>query len=127
MVEILTNEEFEKMKIHSEKGGQMVKTFFESFDDHTFYDEAYAIAMYHHEKWDGTGYPSKLKGEEIPLAPRIMAIADVYDALVSKRVYKEALPPEEAFNIIINEAGHHFDPDMIEILKTIKEDFINAN
>ena len=123
----LTDEEFDKMKVHSVKGGEMVKNFFKTFDDHDFYEEAYAIAMYHHEKWDGSGYPEQLKGEEIPLASRIMAIADVFDALVSKRVYKEPIPAEEAFDVIVKEAGHHFDPDMIKVIITIKDEFINAS
>ena len=123
----LTDEEFDKMKVHSVKGGEMVKNFFKTFDDHDFYEEAYAIATYHHEKWDGSGYPDGLKGEEIPLAARIMAIADVFDALVSKRVYKEPIPAEEAFDVIVKEAGHHFDPEMINIIKTIKDEFIEAS
>ena len=123
----LTDEEFDKMKVHSVKGGEMVKNFFKTFDDHDFYEEAYAIATYHHEKWDGSGYPDGLKGEEIPLAARIMAIADVFDALVSKRVYKEPIPAEEAFDVIVGEAGHHFDPEMIKAIITIKDEFINAS
>lgn len=122
----LSDDEFEKMKIHTTKGGEMVKTFFTNFEDDSFAKEAYEIALYHHEKWDGNGYPNKLKGEEIPLAARIMAIADVYDALVSERVYKKKISPEDAFNILLEEAGHHFDPNLIEVLKSIKEEFINA-
>ena len=123
----LTDEEYEKMKIHTEKGGEMVKKFFENFDDDSLFNEAYAIAMYHHEKWDGTGYPKGLSKEEIPLAARIMAIADVFDALVSDRVYKKAMPADEAFDIILKEAGHHFDPNLIAIIATIKDDFIAAS
>lgn len=123
----LTKEEYEKMKIHSVKGGEMVQSFFEKFEDDSFAKEAYEIAMYHHEKWDGTGYPNGLKGEEIPLAARIMAIADVFDALASKRVYKNPYPAEESFDILVKEAGEHFDPDLIEVLKTIKDEFIEAS
>lgn len=123
----LTPEEFEKMKIHTTKGGELVKTFFTHFTEEHFYEDAYDIAMYHHEKWDGTGYPTGLKGEDIPLAARIMAIADVYDALVSKRVYKDPMASEEAFDIIIKEAGHHFDPDLVDTLKEIKDEFVEAS
>ena len=120
----LTPEEFDKMKIHTTKGGELVKTFFKHFTEEHFYEDAYDIAMYHHEKWDGSGYPTGIKGEEIPLAARIMAVADVYDALTSKRVYKDAFSPEEAFDIIFKEAGTHFDPELVEVLKTIKDEFI---
>ena len=120
----LTPEEFDKMKIHTTKGGELVKEFFTHFKEEHFYEDAYDIAMYHHEKWDGTGYPTGLKGEEIPLAARIMAVADVFDALTSKRVYKDAMSPEQAFDIIFKEAGTHFDPELVEVLKTIKDEFI---
>lgn len=120
----LTPEEFDKMKIHTTKGGELVKRFFEHFDENNFYEDAYDIALYHHEKWDGTGYPTGIKGEEIPLAARIMAIADVFDALTTKRVYKDAFTPDEAFDIIFKEAGTHFDPELVEVLKTIKEEFV---
>lgn len=120
----LTNEEFDKMKIHTTKGGEMVTNFFIKFDDIDFYEEAYNIAKYHHEKWDGSGYPEGLKGDDIPLEARIMAIGDVFDALVSKRVYKDALSPEEAFAIIVRDAGRHFDPEIVKALEEIKDDFI---
>ena len=120
----LTPEEFDKMKVHTTKGGELVRTFFQHFTEEHFYEDAYDIAMYHHEKWDGSGYPMGLKGEEIPLAARIMAVADVFDALTSKRVYKDAFSPEEAFDIIFKEAGTHFDPELVEVLKTIKDEFI---
>ena len=120
----LTPEEFDKMKIHTTKGGELVKRFFEHFDENNFYEDAYDIALYHHEKWDGSGYPTGIKGEQIPLAARIMAIADVFDALTTKRVYKDAFTPEEAFEIIFKEAGTHFDPELVEVLKTIKDEFV---
>ena len=123
----LTPEEFDKMKTHTTKGGEMVKKFFEVFTEENFFEDAYAIAMYHHEKWDGTGYPEGLKHEDIPLCARIMAIADVFDALVSKRVYKDAFPVEEAFNIIVEEGGSHFDPELIEALQSVKDEFIEAS
>ena len=121
----LTPEEFDKMKVHTTKGGELVTNFFIKFDDIDFYSEAYNIAKYHHEKWDGSGYPEGLKTDDIPLEARIMAIADVFDALVSKRVYKDAMTKDEAFDIIVRDAGHHFDPDIVKALIEIKEDFIN--
>ena len=121
----LTPEEFEKMKIHTTKGGEMVTNFFIKFDDIDFYQEAYNIAKYHHEKWDGSGYPEGLKEDEIPLEARIMAIADVFDALVSKRIYKDAVSSDEAFSVIVRDAGRHFDPDIVKALIEIKDEFIN--
>lgn len=122
----LTDEEFEKIKCHSEKGGEMIENIFANIADENLLERAFNIAVAHHEKWNGEGYPKGLSGEEIPLEARLMAIADVFDALVSDRVYKKALPPEEAFNIIIDGAGTHFDPDIVAILTNIKEEFIKA-
>ena len=121
----LTTEEFEEMKKHSAKGGEMINNIFSNLDDEEFFKTAYDIAIGHHEKWDGSGYPNGLKGEEIPLSARIMAIADVFDALTSKRVYKDSIPPEEAFDIIVEGRGTHFDPDIIDIVITIKDEFIS--
>ena len=121
----LTAEEFEEMKKHSEKGGEMINNIFSNLDDEEFFRTAYDIAIAHHEKWDGTGYPKGLKGEEIPLSARIMAIADVFDALTSERCYKEAIPAEDAFNIIVEGRGTHFDPDIIDIVISIKDEFIS--
>ena len=121
----LTPEEFEEMKKHSAKGGEMINNIFSNLDDDEFFKIAYDIAVSHHEKWDGSGYPNGLKGEDIPLSGRIMAIADVYDALTSKRVYKDSMPPEKAFDIIVEGRGTHFDPDIIDIVITIKDKFIS--
>lgn len=121
----LTDEEFEEMKKHSAKGGEMINNIFSNLDDEKFFMIAYDIAVSHHEKWNGTGYPYGLAGEEIPLSGRIMAIADVYDALTSKRVYKDSMPPEKAFDIIVEGRGTHFDPDIIDIVITIKDKFIS--
>ena len=82
------------------------------------------IATYHHERWDGKGYPNGLKGEEIPLSARIMAIADVFDALTSKRCYKEAIPVDEAFLIIKEESGTHFDPYLVDVFEKHKDKYI---
>lgn len=121
----LTDEEFEEMKKHSAKGGEMINNIFSNLDDEKFFRIAYDIAVSHHEKWNGTGYPNGLKGEDIPLSGRIMAIADVYDALTSKRVYKDSMPPEKAFDIIVEGRGTHFDPDIIDVVITIKDKFIS--
>ena len=123
----LTDEEFAKMKTHSKKGGEMIMNIFNNFEDDEFIMQAYNIAMYHHEKWDGTGYPEGLKGEMIPLAARIMAIADVFDALVSERIYKKTMDPIDAFDVIIKSAGSHFDPDIVHAIINIKDVIISAS
>ncbi len=104
-----TPEEFEKMKIHAAEGARIVHEILKETDNSTFRKIAENIAHYHHERWDGSGYPEGLKGEQIPLEARIMAIVDVYDALVSKRVYKEKMSFEEADRIIMEGMGKHFD------------------
>ena len=122
----LTPEEYEQMKVHTTKGGEMIYKIFKNLKDEAFIKHAHDIALYHHEKWDGTGYPEGIKGEEIPLSARIMAIADVYDALVSKRVYKDAMDPNDAFDILEKDAGSHFDPNIIEIIKEYRKDFVDS-
>ena len=117
----LTPEEFEAMKQHTIKGGNVIKDIFTGMENEDFLHTAEEIAMSHHEKWNGTGYPQGLKGEEIPLSARIMAVADVFDALVSVRCYKEPIPPEQALDIIISESGTHFDPDIIEVVKELHD------
>lgn len=121
-----TPEEYEIMKQHSSKGGEMIENIFANLDDKEFLDKAYNIAMFHHEKWDGTGYPQGRKGEDIPIEARLMAIADVYDALVSRRVYKESMPAKEAFKVIVDSAGTHFDPNIIKIITPLEDEFVKA-
>jgi putative two-component system response regulator len=104
-----TPEEFEEMKKHAAEGGRIVHQVLEGTDDEYFRKIAENVANYHHERWDGSGYPEGLAGLDIPLEARIMAIADVYDALVSKRVYKESMSFEEADKIIMEGMGKHFD------------------
>ena len=82
------------------------------------------IPLSHQEKWDGSGYPQGLKGEDIPLSARLMAMADVFDALISKRVYKEAMPVDQALEIMINGKGKHFDPELIDALLEIQDQLI---
>ncbi len=107
-----TDEEFEKMKTHAEEGARIVHEILKDTDDQAFHILAENVAHYHHERWDGSGYPKGLKGEEIPLEARIMAVADVYDALVSKRVYKEAMSFEKADSIMMESFGKHFDKQL---------------
>jgi response regulator RpfG family c-di-GMP phosphodiesterase len=126
----LDKEEFEEMKKHSSKGGEMIKNIFSNLDDENLSKISYDIALSHHERWDGNGYPNGIKGEEIPLPARVMAVADVYDAITSKRVYKDSIPPEEAFEIIVNGSGTQFDPDIIRNVIEIKQeliDYVNNN
>ena len=119
----LTPEEFEQMKKHAEVGGDVVRGVLTGVTDEEFLSFASDIATYHHERWDGSGYPKKLKGADIPLSARIMAIADVFDALTSERCYKVALPFEESFEIIKEESGTHFDPDLVDVFVRHKDEF----
>ena len=100
------------MKKHAAEGAHIVHEILRDTDDEPFRKLAENVAHYHHERWDGSGYPDGLKGTEIPLEARIMAIADVYDALVSKRVYKEAMSFEKADSIIMDGMGKHFDASL---------------
>lgn len=110
-----TPEEFEKMKAHAKEGSRIVHEILKGTDDDEFHLIAENVAHYHHERWDGSGYPEGLKGEEIPREARIMAIADVYDALVSKRVYKEKMSFEKADQIMMEGMGTQFAPEMKEV------------
>ena len=117
----LTEEEFAVIKTHPNVGAKMIENMTEQTGDAVFLRNAKIFAAYHHEKWDGTGYPNGLKETEIPLHGRIMAIVDVYDALVSDRPYKKAFSHEKAFNIIIEDAGSHFDPSIVEVFKSVDQ------
>lgn len=119
----LTPEEFEVVKRHSALGGEALKEVEAKIEGQSFLTLGKEIAYYHHEKWDGTGYPRGLKGEQIPLSARIVALADVYDALTSKRVYKEAYTHEEARRIILEGRGTHFAPDVVDAFIAREEDF----
>jgi response regulator RpfG family c-di-GMP phosphodiesterase len=112
----LTDEEFAKMKTHTTAGAEVIAHAMNTVSgiDSAYLKEAKNLAHYHHEKWDGSGYPSGLKGEEIPLSARIMAVADVFDALVSKRSYKDGFPFEKAMEIIREGSGKHFDPKIVD-------------
>jgi len=119
----LTDEEFDFIKHHCAEGERIINEIIGKTKDDGFLLHAKKFAGYHHEKWDGAGYPRGLKGEEIPLEGRIMAIADVYDALVSERPYKKPFTHEQAVEIIKEGSGAHFDPKIVEAFLTVAEDF----
>ncbi|MFG1245164.1 response regulator [Xanthobacter flavus] len=120
----LTPEEFEVMKTHSALGRDVIAAAEKLIDTpSTFLKIAREIANFHHEKWDGSGYPDKLAGEAIPVLARLMAVADVYDALISRRVYKPPFSREKAAGIIREGRGQHFDPDIVDAFIEIEEEF----
>jgi putative two-component system response regulator len=120
----LTPEEFDVMKTHTTLGRDAIVAAENLIDaPSTFLQLAREIAHYHQEKWDGSGYPEKLAGEAIPVSARLMAVADVYDALISRRVYKPPFPREKAAGIIREGRGAHFDPDMVDAFLAIEEEF----
>jgi putative two-component system response regulator len=119
----LTPEEFEIMKTHTTIGWKTLEAVREKYPKSALITMGIAIAHYHHEKWDGSGYPEKLAGEAIPLEARIMAIADVYDAVRSKRVYKEAFTHEKSRQIILEGKGKHFAPDAVDAFMAIEDRF----
>jgi putative two-component system response regulator len=111
----LTPEEFAEMKKHSRLGAEAIDRILSKTEDHAFLRTARTIALTHHEKWDGSGYPDGIAGLDIPLEGRLMAIADVYDALISDRPYKKAMPLDVAKNLIKEGSGKHFDPLLVEV------------
>jgi len=115
--------EFEKIKQHARLGGEALKAVDQQLKRESFLTIGKEVAFSHHERWDGTGYPAGKKGNEIPLSARIVALADVYDALTSKRSYKQALEHDEAVKIIVSEKGTHFDPDIVEVFESNLEPF----
>lgn len=117
-----TDEEYEKMKKHSEIGGKMVTEILSGVEESEFVKVAFNVANYHHEKVNGKGYPLGLVGEEIPIEARIMALADVFDALVSKRCYKDAFSYDKAFSIITEDAGTHFDEKLVPIFLSCRDE-----
>ncbi len=123
--ERLTDEEFEIMKEHAKIGYQTIREVGSKLKNNSFLEYASDVAYTHHEKYDGTGYPRGLKGEEIPLVGRLMAVADVYDALTSKRVYKDAMSHEQAVTIIKDGIGTHFDPIIVDCMLDLESTFIN--
>lgn len=117
----LSSDEFSIIQTHTTEGSKIVKDIIGISDNKDYIDMAEEVALSHHERWDGTGYPKNLKGDEIPISARILAIADVFDALVSERCYKKAYSVEDAFKIIQEESGSHFDPELVRVFLEMKE------
>ena len=119
----LTPEEFETMKTHTSTGANTLLSVIEKYPKNEFLKMGFEIAGFHHEKWDGTGYPDGLLGKAIPLSARIMALADVYDALRSERVYKKAFSHDKSKNILVEGKSSHFDPLLIDVFLKLEEEF----
>jgi len=122
----LTQEEYEQIKIHAHEGESIVDRIIAKTGEESFLHHAKLFAGCHHEKWDGSGYPKGLKENEIPLEGRIMAIADVYDALASERSYKMPFAHSEAVKIINNDSGKHFDPQIVNVFLNINSSFLGV-
>ena len=120
----LTPAEFEIMKTHTSIGAETLEATVRQYPAVGFLTMARDIALTHHERFDGSGYPRGLEGYDIPLAGRIVALADVYDALTSKRVYKEAFPHNTTRSMILDERGKHFDPDVVDAFVATEEEFL---
>ncbi len=119
----LTADEFEVVKTHAEVGEQIIEKMVANAGGGAFLSTAKVFAGTHHEWWNGCGYPRRLCGAEIPLEGRVLAIADVYDALISERPYKRAFNHEEAERIVMAESGTHFDPILANIFYSVREQF----
>ena len=119
----LTSEEFEIMKTHTTIGEKTIESVQNRLGESDFLSIAREIAGTHHEHYDGTGYPRGLKGDKIPLSGKLMALADVYDALISKRCYKIPFNHSKAVQIIADERGKHFDPDVVDAFLALQEAF----
>ncbi|MDE6568613.1 MAG: substrate-binding domain-containing protein [Lachnospiraceae bacterium] len=118
----LSDEEFEKIKLHTVEGGKIINSTLTNIEDYDYLQMMHDMALYHHEKWDGTGYPCQLAGEEIPLCARIMAVVDVFDALTSKRIYKDAFSASKAFDIMLECSGTQFDASVLSAFFDISEE-----
>lgn len=119
----LTPEEFEIMKTHSVIGAENLQTVYNNYAGNVFIGMGIEIALYHHERWDGSGYPDRLLGRNIPLSARIMAVADCYDAIHSDRCYRKGLNHEETKSIIMSESGSHFDPEICTAFLSLEKEF----
>lgn len=123
----LTNEEFDIIKTHTIEGAKIIDETFGHTSNEKYYDIVKNVALYHHEKYNGTGYPQKLKAQEIPLEARIMSVADVFDAVSENRCYRDALPIEKCFEIIKEGRGTAFDPDVVDAFLSSKEEIIKVH
>jgi putative two-component system response regulator len=119
----LSDDEYEQMKMHAHFGEEVIERIQQNARESSFLEYAKTMARTHHERWDGKGYPDGLKGLNIPLQGRLMAIVDVYHALISKRPYKEAFTPEEALKIIEEGKGTHFDPILVDVFTAVAKHF----
>lgn len=122
----LTAEEFDVIKQHTVNGGKIIKETFVRMNNHSYSRVAYEVAKYHHEKWNGNGYPKGLKEDKIPLCARIMAIADVFDAVSEKRCYRDALPLEQCFAIIEEGKGKDFEPILVDVFLDMKDKIVEG-
>ena len=120
----LTDEEFVLMKEHTTAGHDLLVHAKEELGEYGYLTMAVEMATYHHEWWNGKGYPYGVSGNDIPLCARIMAVADVFDALISKRVYKDAMPLERAYAIIREESGTHFEPEIVDAFLAVADDIV---
>jgi putative two-component system response regulator len=119
----LAPEEYEEMKRHTEYGSAIIREAKTLLGEDSFLQIADEITLNHHEEWDGTGYPRGLREEQIPVAGRLMAVADAYDAIISARGYKSALPHDEAVRILRAKRGTHFDPDVVDAFLEVQDEF----
>jgi len=119
----LTDDEFNIMKSHADNGARTLEEVKQKYPESPLLTMGIAISRHHHEKWDGSGYPQGLTGESIPLAARIMAVADVYDALRSVRCYKPAFSHEYSSEVIMQKSGSHFDPDVVNAFVDLQDEF----
>ncbi|MCL2545337.1 MAG: response regulator [Clostridia bacterium] len=119
----LTSEEFEVIKTHAALGSDIVRNMLADDEDRAFFRHSYDICRHHHERWDGKGYPDNLAEASIPLSARILAIVDVYDALISPRVYKPAMSHEQAKQIIVDGSGIQFDPALVAVFEDLEQEF----
>jgi putative two-component system response regulator len=122
----LSAEEFAVMKSHTEIGAEIVERMYQRTPNQSYLQYARLITAYHHERFDGKGYPEGLEGDNIPLCARIMAVADVYDALTSNRIYHAAVSHAEACRMIIDGSGTSFDPRVVDAFRTVQEEFTKA-
>ncbi|MCG8427028.1 MAG: HD domain-containing protein, partial [Chromatiales bacterium] len=121
----LTRSEFQIMEQHTKLGADVINIIMSKVGHTDFLKVAKEIILCHQEKWDGTGYPQQLKGEEIPVSARLMAVADVYDALISRRVYKPPYSHKTAIRMIAAEKAKHFDPDVIDAFLAVQDQFLD--
>jgi response regulator RpfG family c-di-GMP phosphodiesterase len=119
----LTDVEFDVMKGHSMAGADSLHKSMQFAKDNDFLQNAFIMAKHHHEKWNGSGYPERKKENEIPFLARVIAIADVYDALRSERPYKEPFSREKARSIILKDKGLQFDPELVDVFLAVEPEF----